>query len=466
MAIEGGPRIVTDTFKALANNTDRMNRIETNFQNIRDTLDDFSRKNNGDIPNETVAKVNSYLRDVELAKKQSGGDILHDLGKQLKGGVINDKQYSSLAGVLKSSFRESRKVAEATLDRLKNYDHVHTYLASSPHRHLMTGGVVSQKEIDETEAQFNKAEKDWIELKKQDQTDPKIREARVKMGQEKSLLQGKLDKLRKELKQQNSATAKPDSPKPDPAKRDSAPSSNKPTETAEASAAAIAATTAVETPPPLPPKPASKGIEIGSQIDPKNLVEVKPGDVANKLVKDDDIYGRYIKEVDEATDPKQLENLDLEIESDPYAKPELAELTINDRLVFIGVTFLLRMVSIMMVQWATNSEMILNLKEAFILYIILYCLFVMFLTFVVSTNEVGMQMLLYYFDTGTHGYSRILFHVFVVIILIPIFYVIKIPGAADTYNNSTYAYKQQMVSYISMFSWMVWLFTSIIALRF
>ena len=465
MALEGGPRIVTDTFKALANNTDRINRIETNFQNIRDTLDDFSRKNNGDIPNDMVAKVNSYLRDVEMAKKQSGGDILQDLEKQLKGGVIDDKQYSSLAGVLKSSFRESLKVAEQTLERLKDYEPVHTYLGGSFSPDSDSSDSYAGGEREYSPDQKTKRDSLLSELQelnkihKNERTD-KQKERIKEINQQ-------LHEINVAAKAAEAAEGKKPATS-DPPKPDSAPSS-KSTKSGPAPAAATtsaATSDKVETPPPLPPKVVSKGTEVGSQVNPAKLVEIKPGDVANKLVKDDDIYGRYIKEVDEATDPKQLENLDLEIESDPYAKPELAELTINDRLVFIGVTFLLRMVSIMMVQWATNSEMILNLKEAFILYIILYCLFVMFLTFVVSTNEVGMQMLLYYFDTGTHGYSRILFHVFVVIILIPIFYVIKVPGAANTYNNSTYAYKQQMVSYISMFSWMVWLFTSIIALRF
>ena len=181
------------------------------------------------------------------------------------------------------------------------------------------------------------------------------------------------------------------------------------------------------------------------------------------------IFQKYLDAVteDEKGDlPESYNNLDVKLADDPKANFELLELTMNDRYIFIAVTLIIRMVTMFLIQWSINSETILNFQQAFIQYILIYCMMLLFLTFVVSTNDIGMQQLLYYMDTNTHGYSRILLHIFLVVILIPILYVIKLPNSTNTQTNVSYEYKQQIISSISIFSWVVWLFTSLVALRF
>jgi hypothetical protein len=181
------------------------------------------------------------------------------------------------------------------------------------------------------------------------------------------------------------------------------------------------------------------------------------------------IFQKYLDAVtkdEEGNLPESYNNLDIKLADDPKANLELLELTMNDRYIFIAVTLIIRMVTMFLIQWSINSEMILNYQQAFIQYILIYCMMILFLTFVVSTNDIGMQQLLYYMDTNTHGYSRILLHIFLVIILIPILYVIKLPNSTNTQTNVSYEYKQQIITSISIFSWVVWLFTSLVALRF
>ena len=175
------------------------------------------------------------------------------------------------------------------------------------------------------------------------------------------------------------------------------------------------------------------------------------------------ILGKYLEKVD--TDPADS-LLDVELESDPKATLELLEITMNDRYIFIALTFVLRMVTLFLIQWAVNSEMILNFQQTFIQYTMIYCMLIIFLTFVISTNDLGMQQLLYYMDVNTHGYSRLMLHLFLVVVLIPILYVIKLPNTTNAQTNVTFEYKQQLISSISIFSWVIWLFTSLAALRF
>lgn len=181
------------------------------------------------------------------------------------------------------------------------------------------------------------------------------------------------------------------------------------------------------------------------------------------------IFQKYLDAVTEDKEgnlPESYNNLDVKLADDPKANFELLELTMNDRYIFIAVTLIIRMVTMFLIQWSINSETILNFQQAFIQYILIYCMMLLFLTFVVSTNDIGMQQLLYYMDTNSHGYSRILLHIFLVVILIPILYVIKLPNSTNTQTNVSYEYKQQIISSISIFSWVVWLFTSLVALRF
>lgn len=142
------------------------------------------------------------------------------------------------------------------------------------------------------------------------------------------------------------------------------------------------------------------------------------------------------------------------------------DVNMNDRFVFVAVTYVVRMVCLFMIDWAVSTNMLDNFKDAFLYYIGLYCLMIVFITFVVSNNDIGVQMLLYYMNTEANGYSRIILHLFVVFLLLPIMYIIKESSVNSQVNTTDYEYKARISQSLSTFTMISWMLTSAIALRF
>lgn len=146
----------------------------------------------------------------------------------------------------------------------------------------------------------------------------------------------------------------------------------------------------------------------------------------------------------------------------------VTDITINDRVTFIAVTFLIRMVCTFLIDWAVSSGMVDSFNHAFMYYVGLYSLILVFTTFVVSNNEIGIQMLMYYMNTTANGYSRIGVHLLVVLLLLPILFVVneKNVGGADMMSKTTFEFKQQISKSVSNFTLIIWMLTSVIAMRF
>jgi hypothetical protein len=175
------------------------------------------------------------------------------------------------------------------------------------------------------------------------------------------------------------------------------------------------------------------------------------------------IFDPYLMQMN---DPKRLPTLDQDMEADPNVTPELQTITANDRIAFIAITFVIRMVCVFLVDWMISTGMVTNFKDAFLYYVVLYCLFVVFLTFVVSNNDIGLQMLVYYMNTEANGYSRIMLHMFFVIIFLPILFVIKDNAVTSIAKDTSFEYKQRISQSINGFTFITWLLTSLMALRF
>ena len=145
------------------------------------------------------------------------------------------------------------------------------------------------------------------------------------------------------------------------------------------------------------------------------------------------------------------------------------DMTMNDRFIFVAVTYILRMICLFFIDWAISTNMINSFKDAFLYYTGLYCLMFVFLTFVVSNSDIGVQMLLYYMntdaETGT-GYSRMILHLFLIFLLLPILYVIQDPSTNTNVNTTDYEYKERISKSMTIFTLISWMLTSAIALRF
>jgi hypothetical protein len=71
--------------------------------------------------------------------------------------------------------------------------------------------------------------------------------------------------------------------------------------------------------------------------------------------------------------------------------PDRLNITFIDRCIFIGVTFMLRLVSLSLVYWGLNSNLINNFRNAFVYYCLIY---ILFFTFIIGLVNIKISILL------------------------------------------------------------------------
>jgi hypothetical protein len=207
----------------------------------------------------------------------------------------------------------------------------------------------------------------------------------------------------------------------------------------------------------------NKIARLSQDIDDYNLSE---------KTKDDD---KYIIQ--------QLNNF----ENDPNNPLDELAITFDDRLVFIIATFFIRYITIIIVQWCIDINIIKTFYEGFIYYAIIYIIIFWFVVLFINIDNGydvkymnfngiinSIRTLFYYFYMGTNGISRLLVHTSLIIILIIIPIILNIKRKADyvddeqtetekILNNEE---RKQLSKSLSLFTMFIWLFTSIIATKF
>ena len=166
--------------------------------------------------------------------------------------------------------------------------------------------------------------------------------------------------------------------------------------------------------------------------------------------------------------------------------PDNLKLTVFDRVIFIATTFIIRFITLMIIEWGLSTNLVNNFYNAFFYYCLIYLLFFIFITMIVNvvvhypimnlfsnSTIINIPNLFYYFYIYTNGYIRLLLHIFLIIIILFIPYVINIDKIKFLRNeekkvNITYDYekKRQILNAISLFSFFIWILTSIIATKF
>lgn len=166
--------------------------------------------------------------------------------------------------------------------------------------------------------------------------------------------------------------------------------------------------------------------------------------------------------------------------------PDNLKITVYDRIVFIGTTFVIRFITLMIIEWGLSTNLVNNFYNAFFYYCLIYLLFFIFITMIVNVvvhypimnlfsnaKIIDIPNLFYYFYIYTNGYKRLLLHIFLIILILFIPYVINIDKIKFLRNeekkvNITYDYekKRQIMNAISLFSFFIWVLTSIIASKF
>lgn len=169
-----------------------------------------------------------------------------------------------------------------------------------------------------------------------------------------------------------------------------------------------------------------------------------------------------------ATDPAtKLRNLITAYKGDPIVTPESEAITPTDRIVFLAITFIIRGLSLYMVEWAVNTYMVKSFQEAFGMYLVCYVsLFLVWAILVNASNSLFLRMLFYYISTDPHGYGRAIVHLGVQMMVLPIPLVVKTKGFDYTEEEYTFESRRKTMSILSNFTFFTWAITSIIAIRY
>jgi len=163
--------------------------------------------------------------------------------------------------------------------------------------------------------------------------------------------------------------------------------------------------------------------------------------------------------------------------------PRIMEIKMMDRIVFIITTFIIRYISLLFIDWGLTTNLINSFNYAFFYYCLMYLILFLFITMFINviiaypimelfTNSgiATIPNLFYYFYIYTNGYLRLIIHISLIIILLFIPYIINIDkdNKNQIQKNISFNYdkKKKVYDAISMFSLIIWILTSIIAIKF
>jgi hypothetical protein len=166
--------------------------------------------------------------------------------------------------------------------------------------------------------------------------------------------------------------------------------------------------------------------------------------------------------------------------------PDNLKITMIDRIIFIASTFIIRFISLMIIDWGLNTNIINSFNRAFLVYCMTYILFFIFIAMIVNvivyypvlellsnSNITNIPNLFYYYYIYTNGSGRLLLHIFIILLLLLLPYIIDIDKInlskiTENTKNISYDYEKKNKIYdaISFFSLIIWFLTSIIAIKF
>ena len=220
------------------------------------------------------------------------------------------------------------------------------------------------------------------------------------------------------------------------------------------------------------------------------VVRIKTDNKIEQLSNDIDTYNTFSVEDREDNKEAILKKIK-DFENDPQNPLEELEITLDDRIVFIIATFFIRYITLLMVQWCIDINIIKSFYEGFIYYAIIYIILFWFVVLFINIDNSydvkymnfngiinSIRSLFFYFYMGTNGISRLLIHTSLIILLIVIPIILNIkkkPEFKDEANHDdtvatvkllNYDERKQLSKTLTLFTMFIWLFTSIIATKF
>jgi hypothetical protein len=184
---------------------------------------------------------------------------------------------------------------------------------------------------------------------------------------------------------------------------------------------------------------------------------------------------------------KKIKKKIIEFENDPENTFNYLEITMEDRLVFIITTFFIRYLSLILIQWSVDINIIKSFEEGFFYYAVIYLSIFWFIVLFVNIDNTtkvdymsfdnfmnSVRSVFYYFYMGTNGITRLLVHscIICVLLIVPIILNIKKSTYIEEENKDkgadiiSYEERKKLSKSLSLFTIFIWVLTSIIATKF
>jgi len=166
-------------------------------------------------------------------------------------------------------------------------------------------------------------------------------------------------------------------------------------------------------------------------------------------------------------DENQIKSTLDRIQNHPIYSPKFEELFMSDRFMMVVIAFVLRNLTLYLVEWGINSTFINTFKSAFDYFILLYSLLFLLIVCAVNNNmikNISLKMLIYYLNIEANGAFRIIIHLLIMVFLYPIVIIFKNKNP----DNKIISYddRNSIKNVLETITFIIWLIQSIIILRF
>ena len=204
----------------------------------------------------------------------------------------------------------------------------------------------------------------------------------------------------------------------------------------------------------------NKLVEIGKEIDIYNDGEYNTGDIKKKILK---------------------------FENDPENPLKELDIKFDDRIVFIFSTFFIRYITLVLIKWSIDINIIKTFEEGFYYYAAIYLTIFWFIVLFVNIDNStqvdymnfddfmnSIRSVFYYYYMGTNGITRLFVHTCLIIVLLMIPVILNIRKKNDFEEDDDnedseivhYDERKKLIKSLSLFTIYIWVLTSIIATKF
>jgi len=159
----------------------------------------------------------------------------------------------------------------------------------------------------------------------------------------------------------------------------------------------------------------------------------------------------------------------IEYKNNPLYSPDMEKANYTDRIVFIAVTFMFRAISLVLVQSAINTQFITTFNKAFTYYFLIYSiLFIIWILIVNMRKESHIVGLLFYYVNANYDSSiwltRITVHLLLQLLVLPI-PILLTPKFTSNTETDSFEKRERLYNTLTFFTFVIWIITSLVALR-